>query len=156
MNFQTELAEDTVDSLPLREAIIVHPNTVVRAAIARMRDLSIGCAVIVDYDQVPSGIFTEHSVLDVLVRNASLDESPIGWFADPDFIVVEQDESILRVWEAVRLCAARFVCITDSNGKVVGITGQRGLSEYLADSFARQVTVQRLGCTPWIQQREGA
>jgi predicted transcriptional regulator len=156
MNFRQELLEDTVGSLPLRDAIIMRPYTVVRAAVARMRDLSIGCVVIVDYDQVPSGIFTEHSVIEVLMKNASLDESPICEFADPNFIVVEQDEPILRVWEAVQLAAARFVCVTDSKGKALGITGQRGLSEYLADCFAGQVSVQRLGSTPWMRQREGA
>ena len=156
MSFREELEQDAVASLPLRKAIIVEPYTLIRAAIAMMRHASLGCAVIVDYGRKPSGIFTEHSVIDALTKNVSLDESPICHFADANFIEVKQTEPIMRVWEAVQLAAARFVCVTDENGKVIGITGQRGLSEYLAETCARQVSVQRLGSKPWMSQREGA
>ena len=50
----------------------------------------------------------------------------------------------------------QFVCVTDDEGQIVGVTGQRGIAEYVAESFPQQVAVQRLGCTPWMQQREGA
>ena len=156
MSFRQDLEADRVGSLPLREAIIVDPHTVVRAAVAIMRNRSLGCAVIVDHDRRPSGIFTEHSVIEVLVKNASLDESPVFQFSDPNFIAAKVTEPVIRVWEAVQLAAARFVCVTDDKGDVIGITGQRGLAEYLADCFAGQVTVQRLGSTPWMRQREGA
>ena len=156
MSFRQDIELETVASLPIRDAIIASPHTLVRAAVAMMRNRSLGCAVMVDHGRRPSGIFTEHSVIDVLVKNASLDDSPICNFADPNFIDVKLSEPILRVWEAVQLAAARFVCVTDDSGKVIGVTGQRGLAEYVADYFAGQVAVQRLGSTPWMRQREGA
>jgi predicted transcriptional regulator len=94
--------------------------------------------------------------MDVLMKDASLDDCAVYRFADKNYISVNVDEPILRVWEAVQAAAARYVCVTDDDGKVIGITGQRGLAEYLTDCFAQQVTVQRLGSTPWMQQREGA
>ena len=156
MSFRQDLELETIASLELREAIIVNPYTVVRAAVAAMRYRSLGCAVIVDYHRRPAGIFTERSVIDALTKDASLDDSVVYEFADPSFIQAKVTDPIARVWQAVQEAAARFVCVTDTKNNVVGITGQRGLAEYLADCFARQVTVQRLGSTPWMRQREGA
>lgn len=156
MGFRHDLETDTVGSLTLRSAIIVQPYTLVRAAVAMMRNHSLGCAVIADHAQVPSGIFTEHSVIDALMKDACFDSTPVCRFADPKFIAVRKSDPILRVWNAVQMASARFVCVTDDEGKVIGITGQRGLAEYVADCYAGQVAVQRLGSTPWMQQREGA
>ena len=156
MSFREHLEQEPTSSIPLRDAVEVHSGTVVRGAIAEMRTRSLGCAVIVDYGLVPSGIFTEQSVIELLVQNASLDDRPIQDFADSSFITVKSSEPISRVWDAIQLDGARFVCVTDDDGKLIGITGQRGVAEYLADCFAKQVTVQRLGSTPWMQDREGA
>ena len=56
-------------------------------------------------------------------------------------------------WEAR---GARFVCELDEQGKVKGLTGQKGLSEYIADHFPEQVMVQRVGGQPGMGTREGA
>ncbi len=50
----------------------------------------------------------------------------------------------------------RFLCVVDEDRRVVGLTGQKGLMEYVADHFPRQVMVQRIGCTPFLATREGA
>ena len=156
MSFLHDLETDTVGSLPIRSAIIVKPYTLIRAAVALMRTHALGCAVIADHTSVPSGVFTEHSVIEALTKDACFDDTPVFRFADPKFVVVRKSEPILRVWEAVQKAEARFVCVTDDSGKVIGVTGQRGLAEYVADCYAGQITVQRLGSTPWMQQREGA
>ncbi len=156
MSFRQDLEQDRVAPLPLRKAILIHSHTLVRGAIAMMRTESLGCAVIVDHGHHPIGVFTEHSVIQLLKRGGTLDDRPVCDFEDPDFFCVKQSDSIMRVWELVRDSAARFICVTDDQGKIVGITGQRGLFEYVADCFAREVTVQRLGSTPWMSQREGA
>ncbi len=156
MGFREQLEQEPTSSLPLRDAVVVHSGTLVRAAVADMRTQSLGCAVIVDYARVPSGIFTEQSVIELLVQNASLDDRPIQDFADSSFVSVKSSEPISRVWDAIQLGGARFVCVTDDDGKLIGITGQRGVAEYLAECFAKQVTIQRLGSTPWMQDREGA
>ncbi len=156
MDFLVELEGDSVGSLPLKNAIIIKPNTLVRAAVAMMRDQSLGCAVIIDRLGEPCGIFTERSLIRVLMQDASLDGTPVCDFAERDFLCVGQDDPILGVWEAIRLAKARFVCVTGEDGKILGISGQRGLAEYVSDCFAQQTTVQRLGSTPWIQEREGA
>ena len=156
MTIQEELAREPVGSLPLRSAVPVHRHTLARAAIAQMRSHQLGCAVIVKLDRTPTGIFTEQSVISMLVQNASLDDVPVSEFAERNLLVVQSNEPIYRVWQAVQQREARFVCVTNNAGQLVGLTGQRGLAEYLSDAFAAQTTIQRIGCKPWLQQREGA
>ena len=47
------------------------------------------------------------------------------------------------------------VVVTDDDGRVDALTGQKGLMEYVAEHFPKQVMVQRIG-SPVIQDREGA
>ena len=156
MKFRKELEKERVRSLTLRNAILVEPYTVVRAAVALMRTQSLGCVIIVKPGRIPTGMFSERSVLDVLVRDVDLDKHPVCEFADPKFFCVSEDDPIAKVWDAIQHQGARFICVTDREGKVIGITGQRGLAEHVADCFAKQITVQRLGATPWMCHREGA
>lgn len=123
---------DRVASLPLREPIKVTPATILRGAIAMMRYRQLGCAVIVEHGQ-PVGIFTERSVLELLTKNASLDELPVQEFADGNFHQVQLNDSVSSVWNAIRDEGRRFVCVVDDHGKLIGLTGQRGMSEYVAE-----------------------
>jgi len=156
MSFRKELADEKVGSLPLRDAIAVDGHTVVRAAVALMRSHGLGCTVIVDHHCRPAGIFTEQSVIRMLVQGVCLDTTPVSQFCDPHFFVLRTDDPIEKAWEAVTRSGARFLCVTDKSGELIGLTGQRGLSEYLCDTYSQQVTVQRLGSAPWMLQREGA
>ena len=156
MGLKENLQEEPVRKLPLREVIVVEPATPLRAAIQKMREKQLGCAVMVGQDGKPNGIFTERSVLDALVSGKSLDDHTIGEFADPNFQVVGETEPIDRVWRAILDDGRRFICVTDQNGELVGLTGQRGLAEYVAEHFPQQIMVQRLGSEPAMKQREGA
>ncbi len=156
IGFREELEQEPIRSLPLREAIVVYPDTLLRAAVAVMRHRCIGCAVIVDIGMAPTGLFTERSLLDALIQHASLDNRPVSQFAEPNFLSVKSSEPISRVWDAIYEDGCRFICVTDDDGKLIGVTGQRGIAEYIAECFPQQVMVQRLGSTPWMQQREGA
>ncbi len=156
MGFRQDIEQDPVSNLPLREAVVVQPDTPIREAVAQMQAKPLGCAVIVDQAGTPSGLFTEQSLLDVLTQNVSLDDRTVSEFLDPAFLVVKSAEPISRVWDAIERDGLRFVCVTNSDGKLTGVTGQRGIFEYLADCYPQEVVVQRLGSTPWMQQREGA
>ena len=147
---------ETVGDLPIREVITVEAGTIVRAAVARMRAMELGCAVILNFKRVPVGIFTERSLLDALTKNASLDECPVSEFADFQCTVLKNSEPASRVWKAIEQNGDRFICVTDDSGKVIGMTGQRSLAEHVSACFPGEVMVQRIGGKPWMQQREGA
>lgn len=156
MKLKQLLEDDRVASLPIRQAIVVRAATLVRAAVAQMRYKRVGCAFIVNDEGRPVGMFTERSLLDVLLSGASLDETAVGEFADPDFKTVALRESISRVWERIVNDGARFQCVINDQGRLVGLTGQRGLAEYVSEHYPRQVMVHRLGHKPWTLAREGA
>jgi CBS domain-containing protein len=156
MSFRDDLEEEQVHTLPLREAIVIHPDTSIREAVMLMRAKSLGCAVIVDADGSPTGVFTEQSLLDALTQTVSLDATTVSEFLDPHFLTIKSSDPISRVWDAIEKDGLRFVCVTNEAGALIGITGQRGIAEYVAESFPQQVLVQRLGSAPWMQKREGA
>ncbi len=156
MGFRDDLEQDPISSLPIRDAVVIQPDTTLREAVELMRARALGCAIVVDPSGTPSGMFTEKCLLHALRRDASLDDRTVSDHLEPEFRVVASSEPIARVWDAIERDGLRFICVTDEDGKLVGVTGQRGIAEYLAESFPRQVVVQRLGSTPWMQQREGA
>lgn len=156
MRLREDLTEYTVGSLPLREPVSVQPGTPVRAAVAQMQEQKLGCAVLVDQDNKPTGMFTERTLLGLLTQGRSLDESRVDDFLDNGFLAVSRDQAVSTVWNAVVKDGARFICVTDNDGKLLGLTGQRGLAEHVAECCPQQVMVQRLGGKPWMQQQEGA
>lgn len=156
MGFREDLEQDQVSSLSLRDAIIVRSETTIGEAVGLMREKSLGCAVIVDPSGTASGIFTEQSLLAALTQHESLHEQTVGNFSDPGFLSLPSSAPIARVWDAIEQDGLRFICVTDDGGQLIGVTGQRGIFEYLADCFPQQVLVQRLGSKPWMEQREGA
>lgn len=156
MNLKEALNEETVGRLPLRKAIAIKPETLIRDAVSEMRTNELGCAVIVDANNHPVGLFTERGVIGALVKGAPLDSTQAQEFAEPSFVNVKTSDTIANVWFAILRDSCRFVSVTDDDGRLVGLTGQRGLAEYVSEYYPRQVMVQRLGEKPWMQQREGA
>ena len=65
-------------------------------------------------------------------------------------------DPIADVLAALELKNVRFLAVLDEEGRLVGLTGQKGLMEYVADHFPGQVAVQRINCGPFPQEREGA
>ncbi len=60
---------------------------------------------------------------------------------------------VLEVMEAKNI---RFVVVLDEAGKVAGLTGQKGLMEFIAEHFPGEVMVQRIGTKHYPEEREGA
>ena len=156
MKLKGNLDTETIGRLPLREPVVVEKSTPLGAAVCAMRTRSLGCAVIVDTDRKPLGFFTERSLLDALMQDAPLETSQVGDFHDAGYVEFQQDEPIRAVWDSVEQEGSRFICVVDEAGRLVGLTGQRGLAEYVSEHFPRQVMAQRLGNKPWLEHREGS
>ena len=156
MDLKHLLKTESVGNLPIRDAIEIHASTVVRAAIASMEARQLGCAVLVDEQRRPIGLFTDRSVLKVLVEGTALDDTPVRDFAEFECPIAKRQDPISVVWNAVRRDGQRYVCVVDSEDRIIGVTGQRGLSEYIAECFPQKYIIQRLGTRPWLSEREGA
>ena len=69
---------------------------------------------------------------------------------------VRISDPIAALLEAMQLKNVRMLCVVDEQDRLVGLTGQRGLMEFVSDHFPGQIMVQRVGLAPYPAEREGA
>jgi CBS domain-containing protein len=152
-NIQRECVRD----LPLRDALKVAANVSVQAAVDLMREKQLGCIIVVDDRDIPLGVFTERTVIDLLLQQpGDLADLRLADHLEVDWFCVRADDPLTKVVRAIHEQGARFFCVTDSEGRAIALTGQKGLMEYIAEHFPQQVMVQRVGGRPGTQTREGA
>ena len=151
-NAQTE----PVSRLNLRKPILVDQNCSIRDAIQKMRQGKLGCVVVVDDKEKPLGLFTEAMLRNLLLQSPEVVEEPVGDRMATVFPWVQLSDSIEMVLEAMELKNHRFVVVVDQDRRVVGLTGQKGLMEFVAEHFPQEVMVQRVGTKPYPNRREGA
>jgi CBS domain-containing protein len=152
-NIQCEFAKD----LPMREAVLISEDGTIGSAIEQMRAKDIGCAFVVDDVGRPIGMFTERKLIELLAQGyEDIDELPLHEHLDEAWFAANQKDPLCSVIDTIQRRGARFVCMTDDEGRVIAVTGQKGLAEYVADHFPQQVMVQRVGGKPGLETREGA
>jgi len=149
------MTEEVVNRLALREPVLCGPQDTLRQAIEKMRRQRLGCVIVIDDDRKPLGMFTESMLTQLLLNGpAALDDKVEQHMAE-QWPWVRDSDPVVDVLEAMQAKNVRFICVVDAEGRVAGLTGQKGLMEYIADHFPEQVMVQRVGCAPYLD-REGA
>ena len=116
----------------------------------------LGCAIVVDEAGAPLGTFTEEVLIRLLVATPDALDQRVGDHMSDVWACVKTSDPIASVLDVMQSKGLRFVCVTDEAGHVQALTGQRGLMEYIAEHFPRQVMVQRVGGKPFTEHREGA
>ena len=149
------MQEEPVTKLAIREAVTCRPDERVRGAVERMRDRNLGCVVVVDEQGRPVGMLTESMICQALVHDPSVVDEPVQMCMSDTWPWVKQSDPIALILEAMQAKNVRFICVVDEDGRVAGLTGQKGLMEYVAEHFPQQVMVQRVGSPP-PTEREGA
>ncbi|MCA9240561.1 MAG: CBS domain-containing protein [Planctomycetales bacterium] len=150
------MSAESVDRLDLREPVLCGRLETIRQAVERMRRKHLGCVIALDADGTGLGIFTEGMLTELLCKQgaAVLDEVVSDHLMNPWPHVLKSDP-ISRVLEEMQANNTRFIGVLDEAGQVVGLTGQKGLMEYVSEHFPQQVMVQRVGSKP-PSEREGA
>lgn len=156
MGLQQNILHDTVADIELRELIAVSRNTSVRAAMGLMKQKKLGCVIVVDAKGRPIGKFTERRLLKLLLKNADQLDDPIHKHMYDTGDPVRRDATVSQMLRVMESRGLRFVCVVDEQGKAVALTGQKGLMEYIADHFPRQVKVQLMESKVYMSDREGA
>lgn len=156
MGLRENMQNEAVSQLALREPVTASPNVTLREAIAQMRTKKLGCVIAVDESRKPLGMFTESMLTQLLVDNPAALDEPLKNHISARWPWVKLTDKIVKVLEAMETKNVRFLCVIDDDGCLVGLTGQKGLMEYVAEHFPGQVMVQRIGGTPYMHQREGA
>ncbi len=156
MGLEQDMLNEPVSKLPLRPLIKADRSMTVRQAIEAMRKAGLGCVVVVDEAGVPIGKFTERILINLLLHDPGALDREIGDVTAGVWKPIRQDEPIVRLVDALEEHDLRFAVVTDVEGKAVALTGQRGVSEYIADYFPRIVATARVGGKPFTDSREGA
>lgn len=156
MGLYENMQNEPVSRLAIREPVTAPPGTTVREAIEQMRAANLGCVIVIDKANRPLGMFTEGMLTAILASDRSALDQPLKSQIAERWPWVETTDKVVDVLGAIELKNVRFLCVVDEKGKLVGLTGQKGLMEYVSEHFADQVMVQRIGSTPYTQQREGA
>ena len=156
MGLQENIAREPVSRLELRNPVLATAQETVRNCIAKMRTQKLGCTVIVDGEKKPIGMLTEGMLTRMVAQQQIFLDDPVSEHMTTQWPWVQLTDPISEVLSAMEIKNTRFLCVLDEEGRIVGLTGQRGLMEYVVEHFPEQVMVQRLGCTPYLQEREGA
>ena len=151
-NMQT----DQISGLAIREAVTIGPETVVRDCVKRLRTAGLGCAIVVNGDNKPIGTFTEAMLRHMLIESPGDLDEPVEKVMARVFPWVNKTDTVDLLLDALELKNTRFVVVVDDDGTVCGLTGQKGLMEYVAEYFPGEVMVQRIGTKPYPSSREGA
>ena len=156
MGLKENLRNEPVSRLALREPVVVRSEATVREGILQMRERGLGCVIIVDDDRRPLGIFTEGMLRQMIVGNPAAIEEPLRDHMNRAVRWVRLTDPVAKVLQSMQFEKTRFVGVIDGAGRLVGLTGQKGLMEYVAEHFPQQVMVQRIGGPPHLAEREGA
>jgi CBS domain-containing protein len=156
MGLQENFQKERVSRLGLRKPVTVEPATTMRDALTEMRERELGCAIVVDSGRRPIGIFTESMLIELLPGSGVRYDEPVENYMTREFPTVKVSDPIADVLDIMQRQGIRLLCVVDDQGRVAGLTGQRGLMEYVTDHFPGQVMVQRIGQPPSYCTREGA
>jgi predicted transcriptional regulator len=156
MGLRDSIYKDTVADLAIRDLIKVKPSASVRQVVAKMKKKRLGCAILVDDTGRPVGKFTERRLTRLLLEDPRNLDEPVEKFSYSKVDTVGRKDPIARIVQVMQERKLRYLCVVDEQGKAVGLTGQKGLVEYIADHFPRQVKVQRLRPVLYMEEPEGA
>ncbi|MBY0586788.1 CBS domain-containing protein [bacterium] len=155
MGLRLGLENDRVADLRLRIAIRILPLNSVRQAVLLMKTHGIGCVFLTDANDKPLGIFTEAHLLRLLRDRPEGLHEPVGRHVAHHVESISEDASIEQLIRLMQSKDLRFVAVTDQAGRLVGVTGQKSLMEYVAEYYPNQVMVARTASCRSLQ-REGA
>ncbi|MCO6043257.1 CBS domain-containing protein [Aeoliella sp. ICT_H6.2] len=155
MGLHQNMTAEPVGRLELRQPPLCGPTDSVRTAIEQMRAKRLGCVIVVDTEQKPLGLFAESKLTQLLAEDPARLDDPVCDHLTNPWPCVRESDPIAMVLGAMQAANVRFIGVLDKDGRVVGLTGQKGLMEYVSEHFPQQVMVQRVGSPP-PAEREGA
>lgn len=155
MGLREDILRESVTELEWRDVIRMKPTDTVRKTVETMRKERLGCVVICDDDGKVVGKFTERDLIRLLLINAEAMDEEVGHHMSGTWGVIRKGDPIAQVIDLMQEKKLRFVIVVDEDGKPVGLTGQKGVMEYIVDHFPRQVKVQMMESKLFMDTREG-
>ena len=155
MGLFENIQNEKVKSLNLRQPVLAKPDDKVRDVVQAMQRSNLGCAILVDEQRKPVGMFTESMLTQMLAKNPEAIHDDVANHSADHWPQVLLDDPISALLDALEAKNVRFLSVVDEQGRIAGLTGQKGLMEFIAEHFP-QVPVQPVGVSRTSAEREGA
>ncbi|MDX1683386.1 MAG: CBS domain-containing protein, partial [Phycisphaeraceae bacterium] len=134
MGLHQNLLDDPIAEIELRQLITLPADATIADAVSQMQTHRLGCVAVLKDDGTPEGVFTERRLLALLSnRGGAVVNEPIGDHLNREWICVKRTEPVAHLLDLMCEQELRFVGVLDEDGRAVGLTGQKGLIEYIAD-----------------------
>lgn len=156
MGLKHELETTPVSRLNLRDPVTIPEDASVRVAVETMRAAGLGCVIAVDGDKKATGIYTEAMLRCGLNDSTSVLDETVSSQMASRLPWVKPDDEIRMVLDAMDTNNMRFIAVLDKDRHVVGITGQKSMMEFVAESFPQEVMTQDLSGGRPSLSKEGA
>lgn len=154
MDFQLNLASETVAGAHPQKPLIVAPTSSVCAVLEMMREGNYGSAMICSEDQILLGIFTERDLVKLLAAGSDLDV-PIERVMVRDPVSVKQTDTVGFAIAAMAKGGYRRLPVIDENGHPIGVLGVSHVLEFMVDHFPKVYTLPPQP-NQSLPEREGA
>jgi CBS domain-containing protein len=138
MGLRENLSQDCVAQLPLKEPLLVLPETTIRETVAAMQRAHVGYALVCR-DRVLTGIFTERDLIRrVLIPHINPDSS-VEAYATPRPVTVRRSDPIAAALRIMFQGHHRHLPVVDDDHVPVGIASVKHIVAYLVDYYPSTV-----------------
>ena len=156
MGLKQDLDSTTVEKLNLRPAVTISQTATIRDCVVKMREAGLGCVIAVDENNKAVGMFTEGMLRHALNESVGILDDTLDRQMVARLPWVLPSDPIKMVLEAMEEHNFRFIAVLDEDHRVLGLTGQKSLMEFIADSFPYEVLTQDPTGVAVSRQKEGA
>jgi CBS domain-containing protein len=117
--------------IAIRPLLTVAPRSSLRRASKVMTDREVGCAVVVEKEQV-AGIITERDILHALAEDKDMDDTTVDQVMTPDVVSGEPGWDITRAVKVMTDGGFRHLLVMELNDPV-GIVSLRDLMQAMVE-----------------------
>ncbi len=155
MDFQLNLASETVAQALPKEPLVVAPTLSLRAVLEQMQARNRGSVLVCSADGVLQGIFTERDVVKLLAANVELD-TPIEKVMVSGPETIQPGDTVGKAISTMAQRGFRRMPVVDETGRPIGVLGVSRVLEYIVDHFPKVVYTLPPKPHQSSQEREGA
>ena len=131
--------EDPIKILDLDIILLLNENNTIHDAVKFMQEKNIGCILLVDEKNVPSGIFTERDLLrKVIGFDLDIKTTKIKEYMTPNPQMLDENDPIAFALNKMSDGSFRHIPIT-SNGNVKYMLSVRDIVDQISQTFRQQV-----------------
>jgi len=132
---ERSLLKEKISAIELREHLIIAPDTRIQEVLERLVEKEVGCAIVVENDQVV-GIFSERDALMKLnVDFAELGSCPVSQFMTASPQTLAASTKIAFAVRQMDQGGFRHIPIVDEDGKLAGVISVRDILRYLTEKM---------------------